>query len=235
MSKKKVSQQQIDENALLPDLRAIPARDFHIQDTESNGNNVRYLRFSQGFANVGKGPLQVRRGGSGRYCQGRGRATGYQDIFFSDGSRKSVRLKECMVYHPYHKHWHVARVARYDLCTVDPDTLQIDQVIRSSDKVSFCLIDEFRIPEQYYNGPRYSKNYTSCKKRISGITPGWIDEYDYKTYGQWVDITGVEDGLYYLRSIINPSRLLIESTSSNNTAERLIRIYGNGEYVQVFR
>jgi hypothetical protein len=222
-------------NALLPDLRAIPARDFHIQETENNRNNIRLLRFSQGFANVGRGPLQVRRGRSGRYCRGRGRATGYQDIYFSDGSKKSVRLKECMLYHPQHKHWHVAKVARYDLCTIDTQTERIDQIIRSSDKVSFCLIDEFRMPRRYYDGPRYSKRYTSCKTRVSGITPGWIDEYDYKTYGQWVNITNVEDGLYYLRTIINPTRLLIESAISNNIGLRLIRIYDNGKKVQVIR
>lgn len=77
------------------------------------------LRLSQSFGNIGPGPLQVRRRNSSPSCPGKGRAVAFQDIYFNDGSKKSIPLKECMIYHPQHKHWHVVNIARYDLFDLD--------------------------------------------------------------------------------------------------------------------
>lgn len=224
---------QIQQTALLPDLLAIPATDFQIEEVESDGNTKRLLRFSQAFGNIGRGALQVRRGQSARYCRGKNRAIAYQDIFLRDGSKRSIPLKECMIYHPVHKHWHVANIARYDLCEVDTETGGIGAVVSSSDKISFCLIDEIPLDRSQYRGPRYRKYYTSCHTRISGIRPGWADEYDYKVYGQWVDITDLEDGVYYLRTTVNPKKLLRERTYRNNVAWVKIRIEDDGEEVEI--
>jgi hypothetical protein len=233
MSKNKLHQYTLHQHALIPDLLAIPADDFRIQKVNVNGRDIVLLRFSQAFGNIGRGPLQVRRGGSGRYCRGRGKATGYQDVFFADGSMRSVRLKECMVYHPQHRHWHIANVARYDLHEVNPYTGGLGSIVASSNKISFCLFDEHRLSSRLYSGPRYPSRYTTCKTRITGITPGWVDEYSYRVYGQWINITNVKDGIYYMKTTVNPTNIFIEATNTNNVAGRMVRIYDNGERVRI--
>jgi hypothetical protein len=216
----------------LPELLAIPAKDFHLQRLRYRGRAYTLLRFSQAFANIGEGPLQVRRGNADQGCPGPGRAAGYQDIFMDDGSIESVRLNECMVYHPKHEHWHIANVARYDLIRSDHHGRPL-RIERQSDKVSFCLFDEHRLSRDLYDGPKYSKQYTTCDSLTTGITPGWADEYSYRVYGQWVNFTGLSDGYYYLRTQINPSGVFREITKRNNTAWTLLRISGRGRKVSV--
>jgi hypothetical protein len=219
--------------ALLPDILAIPASDLRIQNVEVNGRNVALLRFSQAFGNIGRGPLQVRRGNSDRNCPGAGRASGYQDVFMSDGTRRSVRLKECMIYHPQHRHWHIANVAKYELFAEDSSTGRAGARVASSDKISFCLFDEHRLSTTQYSGPSYRSRYTTCTTRTTGITPGWADEYSHRVYGQWINITGLRDGIYYMKTTVNPTKIFLETTSRNNVAWKKIRIYDNGQRVSV--
>lgn len=219
-------------HTLLPDLLAIPATDFVIQRVRYRGSNYRLLRFSQSFGNIGEGPLQVRRGDSDAQCPGENRAAGYQDVYLQNGTVQSVRLKDCMVFHPAHDHWHLANVARYDLYRVDVRRRRLAGKVATSDKVSFCLFDEHRLDSNQYNGPVRSQTYTDCNARITGITPGWADEYSYRVYGQWLVINGLPDGIYYLLTTVDPSNQFVEVTRRNNRAGRLIRIYNNGRSVR---
>lgn len=228
MKKKKTK-----KRALLPDLLALPPEDLHIEVDSNKGKSRKLLRFSQSFGNLGSGPLQVRRGNSSPSCPGKGSAAAYQDIYYSDGSKRSVPLRECMVFHPRHKHWHVVNIARYDLCQVDTATGEPGKVLASSDKISFCLVDSHRLDSKQYQGPNYSRRYSSCDTRVSGITPGWADLYDYSIYGQWVDITGIKDGTYFLRTTINPRRILMETKHKNNIALVMIKISNGGKSVTV--
>lgn len=233
MNKGKGRPKILRKQVLLPDLLALPPEDLQIERTEENGQTRTLLRLSQSFGNIGSGRLQVRRGNAAPPCRGRGRAIGYQDIYYSDGSKISIPLKECMIYHPVHRHWHVANIARYDLCEVDPGTGEPGRVLASSDKISFCLIDEYPLDSEQYRGPRYSKRYVSCFTRISGISPGWADEYDFKVYGQWIDITGIEDGIYFVKTTVNPKRLFVEKTHRNNVVWVKVRISDDGEDVDI--
>lgn len=228
-SRPKILRKQV----LLPDLLALPPEDLRIEKSEEKGQIRSLLRLSQSFGNIGRGRLQVRRGNSTPSCPGRGRAVGYQDVFYTDGSKRSLPLKECMIYHPVHRHWHVANIARYDLCEIDTGTGEPGKVLVSSDKISFCLIDEHRIGSPQYLGPRYVKRYVSCLTRTSGISPGWADEYDYKVYGQWIDITGIKDGIYFVKTTVNPQKLFVEKTHHNNVAWVKIRISDDGEDVTI--
>ncbi len=207
---------------LLPDLLAFPPEDLQIERMVATDGLMRvFLRLSQSFGNAGRGRVQIRRGNPTPSCPGKRRAKGYQDIYYSDGSKKSIPLKECMIYHTIHKHWHVANIAKYDLCEVDPDTGGPGNILAFSDKVSFCLNDEFRLKPEQYRGRKYSKRYRSCHTRVFGISPGWAEEYDYKVYGQSLDITGIPDGVYVVRTTINPKKLIKESTRRNNIATKI--------------
>lgn len=217
----------INAIAQLPDLIPLPPSDLRMETIEEGGQTRHRLRFSQAIGNIGRGPLQVRRVDSSRFCPGKGKAAGYQTIFFSDGSTKSIRMKQCMVYHPVHKHWHIAHMANYDLCRVHPYSGGIGDTVATTDKVSFCVGDEFRLEQRYYQGPSYEKRYRSCKRKIFGLTPGWAEDYDYSVYGQWIDVTELPDGIYYLRITVNPDEVFQEETRSNNVIWRRIQIYNN--------
>lgn len=221
----------INATAQLPDLIPLPPSDLRME-TIQEGDKTRYrLRFSQAIGNIGKGPLQVSRVNSSKACPGRHKAAGYQTIFFSDGSKKSIRMKYCMVYHPVHKHWHIANMARYELCRVNPYTGGIGDTVAKTDKVSFCVTDEFALEPTYYQGTAYEKRYRSCKSKTFGLTPGWAEDYDYSVYGQWIDVTELPDGMYYLRITVDPDEIFQEETRSNNVVWRRIRIFNNRQNV----
>ncbi|OGO15568.1 MAG: hypothetical protein A2Z14_14365 [Chloroflexi bacterium RBG_16_48_8] len=38
--------------------------------------------------------------------------------------------------------------------------------------------------------------YTNCAAHFQGLSPGWIDVYENSLPDQWVDITGLPNGIY---------------------------------------
>jgi hypothetical protein len=50
-----------------------------------------------------------------------------------------------------------------------------------------------------------------------GISSGWADIYDYTLDGQWVDITGVNEGIYTLKVTVNYERKINETDYGDNT------------------
>jgi hypothetical protein len=57
-----------------------------------------------------------------------------------------------------------------------------------------------------------------------GISPGWGDNYDAILEGQFVDVTGVAAGRYYLVHRANANRKLVESDYDNDAASLLISL-----------
>ena len=53
---------------------------------------------------------------------------------------------------------------------------------------------------------------------------GWIDIYRQYLAGQKIDITSLPNGIYALRSTVNPENNLMETTRENNTAILYIEI-----------
>ena len=47
---------------------------------------------------------------------------------------------------------------------------------------------------------------------------GWIDIYRQYLAGQKIDITSLPNGIYALRSTVNPENNLMETSRENNTA-----------------
>jgi len=83
------------------------------------------------------------------------------------------------------------------LFRVDPRTNVASPVVVGR-KQAFCLLDYERDPSSTGAGPAV---YT-CSNQ--GISVGWQDTYGSYLDGQWLDITGIAPGNYWLRVIINP-------------------------------
>ena len=82
------------------------------------------------------------------------------------------------------------------------------QLVKSR-KQGFCLRDDRRYFRTAGPGRGYNCNY-------QGISRGWQDVYDKSLDCQWLDITGVPPGQYYLEVFVNPAGVLKESNYRNN-------------------
>ena len=112
---------------------------------------------------------------------------------------------------PCHGHPHIRGLAKYRLLN-----LQFQPVIAAR-KQGFCLRDNER-----YRGTAGESSGYDCDNQ--GITAGWQDVYDETSPCQYIDVTGVPPGRYYLEVTVNPNRVLRESNYRNNTVRVLIRI-----------
>lgn len=112
------------------------------------------------------------------------------------------------VFSPCHGHYHYYDYAAYRI--VDGT----GNVVAVGHKQGFALIDIGPIDPSDPNTPpngTYNGSY-------QGISRGWYDEYSSGLQCQWVDVTGVPPGNYFLEVEVNPSRLFEESSYANNVA-----------------
>ena len=118
------------------------------------------------------------------------------------------------IWHQCHNHYHSFEVfVAYDLLSLDGRTK-----IAEGHKASFCLEDSI-----CESGTRAQHR---CGNGVQGISVNCGDLYARHLDCQWIDITGVPDGLYIIRLHVNPDRLVVESDYRNNIIECSIRLFG---------
>ena len=92
-------------------------------------------------------------------------------------------------------------------------------VATGDDKYSFCLIN-IRQPFPELTDSAIivdGRGGNSCGD-IQGISVGYSDVYNSGLANQWIDVTDVPDGTYWLETIIDPENRLLETNDDNNTA-----------------
>ncbi len=201
---------------LLPNLKALPATDIRLV----RSGDKTLLRFSTTSANVtttgagvASGPLELR---GGEILRRNGKQKVYQRVYLEGGDYRD-RLVGDFVYHRGHQHFHFEGYARYELQPIDaPGASE-----RVGTKTSFCIMDTTPIDTSLSGAPQ-SAVYTSCTTQVQGMSLGWGDRYGYQLAGQEIDVTGLPDGSYRLRIIIDPNGRLLEAASSDNTSEVLL-------------
>jgi hypothetical protein len=124
-----------------------------------------------------------------------------------------------------HHHWHLQRVAKYSLWNA---TKMAE--VAPAQKVGFCLEDSEHVepsvgpatPVYADNVPpfrdfcqQYRPNATSV---YEGISPGWRDRYTSNLGFQWVDVSNVLPGEYWLREDVNPTGVIKETGGANTPA-----------------
>jgi phosphohistidine phosphatase SixA len=201
---------------LLPDLQTLPPSDLVIEMNTAGGPKL--LRLTNSILNRGPGVMELQ----GVADQASGRTIVTQRIYSANGLVEQLATGD-FVFHPGHTHWHLENFARYEVWTLTSQG-ELDGVVALTDKVSFCLRDNTRVD---IPGAAPQAVYTNCNREVQGISAGWIDTYDYDTQGQIVDITGLPDGEYALRSTTDPEDQLRESDEGNNAAMVYIEIEGN--------
>jgi hypothetical protein len=200
----------------LPDLQTLVPTDLQVQVTGS----TKLLRLTNTVANLGAGRLEIRPQNSA----GSKTTVAFQRVFTHDDAKKWSLAYEkeigTFVFHPAHNHWHLGGFARYDLLNRN------GKVVRSSRKVSFCLVDSTAVPSSLPHAAD-SRRYTTCSKNeVQGISVGWGDIYSWSLAGQSINITGLPNGRYRLRSTADPFRRIQETDDTNNASVIRFKLRG---------
>lgn len=222
---------------LLPDLASLPPDGFTFvapdgrTDTggclehEREQGARRCLRFTTYLTNVGEGLLDlgVARGPAG----GRSGPGLMQRLHSTDGSwlERPAGLAE---YHGIHDHYHVAGLVSFTLHALDGDGVAASNSSAAGGKTGFCLFDGAR-----GEGATAARTFHrwNCKALDRpgvgmGITPGWVDRYNWTLADQYLEVSGVPDGLYRLTVVADPGHLVIEAGRGNNEASVVLRLAG---------
>jgi len=110
-----------------------------------------------------------------------------------------------------HAHYHFESFAQYTLLDTNYNPVILGTNVVIGHKVGFCIEDVAR----WLPSAPSSTKYTCAN---CGIQAGWGDVYTADLDCQFVDITGVPAGEYYLQLTVNPDGLLAEADLQNNTA-----------------
>ncbi len=218
------------DDLLRPDVVALRAQNLSIQVRSAND---RRLRFSSSLGNIGLGPLEVRPNKNQPCPVGEHNST---QVIYRDANgngkynaRRDTGLSRhragCMIFHPFHDHWHFKASARYTL--LKPGAAE-PVIVSARRKVSFCLRDTARVPAWMGNWD-YPLKYGSCARRTpQGISVGWMDVYQSFLAGQYLPLPKkLENGVYCLHTVVDPLDQLVESNNDNNSSMRELAIRGN--------
>src|SRR5688500_14606258 len=130
-------------------------------------------------------------------------------------------------WHEEHAHFHFQDFADYQLRQLGPDgrpDYSEAGLLRRSEKVSFCLVDNNLIDVTKPAPPFY----LSCGPTLQGVSPGWADVYGTATEGQSFPMEGLADGRYALVVSMDYGARLLATDNTDNVAEGTVEISGNG-------
>jgi Subtilase family/Ca-dependent carbohydrate-binding module xylan-binding/Calx-beta domain/Lysyl oxidase len=200
----------------LPDLIPIPETMLDRLSIDTNRMPGRkLLRFSTEAANVGRGPLEIWGGAINGTSQ-----QVFQRVYQPNNTSRD-RLAGDFVYHPEHGHIHFEGFATYVLRTMSGG----ENVIASGGKTSFCLLNIRQpFPEITSAADRVNGRGGGSCGQIQGISTGYSDVYEADLEGQWIDITGIANGTYWLEMTVDPAGNIQEISEANNTTRVQVTI-----------
>jgi Lysyl oxidase len=221
---------------LLPDVIVRPLTEIRIEKSAG----VKLLRFASIIGNRGPGVVELNPDSPSRSavndCDGDGDPLNDRQAFqrlYRDADADGVftrgvdtvfnrRYAGCSVFHAEHGHWHFEEFARYRL--LRPKT---GRAVATSEKVSFCVRDSIRFAATLPGSPA-APHFGDCTQdSVTGLSIGWADYYASNLPGQELDIRGLPDGRYCLRTWADPGQRLRESRDGNNGRSALLRIEGS--------
>mgnify|MGYP001609465181 CR=1 FL=1 len=195
---------------LLPDLSTSSWRLLSAQVDTTTIPGHELLRFSNSIRNRGRGPLELR----GGTVVGDKQEV-FQRIFKRDRSYTD-QLVGTFIHHPTHQHVHFEGFAQYRLRKMTEQG-DVGEIIVQADKTSYCVRNSI-IFNPFKRGFRIKNAYKNCDSTVQGIGVGRADLYKSDVNGQWVDMTSVAAGNYWLESEVNPDHNIVESNYGNNIA-----------------
>lgn len=214
----------------LPDLAIRELDRFSVAATDER----KLLKFPVVTTNIGTGPLEVN--AIRPNVDSVDWAT-HQTIYHVNGTKTVLPKSKSQFYFAgdEHRHWHFKDFDLYELHDATGTKLQIGE------KHGFCLEDNTSYrdwPSTGKNGsPKkavYSENKTkACGDGLPlalyiqhGLSVGWGDTYPVSLPDQFINITGLPDGVYTVKVTANWQQMIREANYQNNSAVAKIQITG---------
>lgn len=226
-------QPAVDAAILLPDLASLPPDHFTFTAPDGSADGClaheeeagarRCLRFTTYLTNVGEGRLDLALAPG----DGAGRPL-VQRLHSSDGSWE-VRPAGSVEFHAVHDHYHVAGLVAFALRPVLADGAVDTNATAVGGKTGFCLFDGTPGSDDPASARTYRR--WNCRALDNpgvgmGISPGWVDRYNWTLADQFLEVSHVPDGDYELTVVADPGRAILESSVANNAATVRLRIAG---------
>ena len=203
-------------------------------DEQTAQGASRCLRLTNTIDNLGAGPLILRfqltspllQPGVDPHNEYLTGCEMQQVVMRDDGSSWTRDAGPC-VFHVPHGHFHYQNMATFGLHAVNADG-STGPTLRTAKKVGFCLTD---VHEQAFGNPSAGSPgsagnggrqywFPNCNlpSQIDanawvrmGISAGWGDVYTWDVPQQYIEVSGVPDGLYDVVSVANPLGQILES------------------------
>jgi hypothetical protein len=205
---------------LLPNLVADPPDHVELETSETEGGLRErgeaqlLLRFNGYVHNTGPGALDFR----GERESASVPMKAFQRLYFPDKTWKQEPSPAELVYVTAdgHEHWHLQHTASYSLWN-EAKTARV----APAQKVGFCLEDSEHVEPEV--GPAkavYSEgagrkfcdqHEPEATRLFEGVSAGWRDLYESNLAFQWVDVSNVLPGKYWLREDIDPDGVVKEA------------------------
>jgi len=195
------------QEPLLPDLAfdasVSPPGQF---DTTARPGRLLF-RFDSSIPNLGDGPFLLRANG---VDAGSGREFVNQVIENSDDT-ETVRDAGEFVYNTDDFHMECFDWVAYRIREILPDD-GVGQILRSGQKESVRITSSIA----YQGGPPQGRRIFADLEGNHGIGVGYTDIYSAGLEFQWIDITGLPKGEYWLEQVVDPRDYILEKDETNN-------------------
>lgn len=202
----------------------------------------RCLRFASDLGNAGVGKLELFLPKQDAILARADAADAqwHQRVYAADGSFREEPVSAAD-YHPTHGHYHIRAFAQTFLYAHDEATGERGELVAEGGKTGFCVVDGGPIDLAstwaatplglpgccYMTALCELDTIGEAEEYVMGISVGWFDVYPWWRSGQYVDVTGVEDGVYELVSVVNPDGNVIEADAANNRGGVVLRLTGD--------
>lgn len=198
-----------------PDLSdIIPTSQISIVGTGTN----RVFQYTHDTYNGGIGPLEIQP----VYNTNSGNYLGYQHVYFLHGNTwtlaKTIPVAGAFVFDVAHGHFHFP-FAAYGLYSANSDG-SIGSLLIPSPKDGFCIGDSYLYNSSLPNAGTFGY-FAACTdpNSLRGLSIGAVDEYDQTDEGQSIPIPNLTNGIYWLKSMVDPFDYLAEGNKTNNVTE----------------
>jgi hypothetical protein len=122
---------------------------------------------------------------------------------------------------PPYGHLFLVGIGEYRIRTVTAGN-GVGPVVASQIKTSYGLFDSDAYDIGLPGAPD-NEHYVGADQYL-GISVGWADVYPWWFAGQYIDVTGLPDGQYWLEAEVDPNNLLEESDETNNITRVLVNL-----------
>ena len=256
-----------DRVPLLPNLRAEPAYDFtfsYVQaacalasncseiapapvppfcapDETAEDRAVRCLRFSFGYQNAGRGPMDLRFGELDPVTRS---VDVRQRVYFADGTPERYTDNDYVqydaataTYHEVHGHFHYDNVFGAQLLKVVDEERGVTEPVAEVAKRGACAHDiAFVDFDRFFQDPQgLADSGTDCNFTFTdptspgvriGLSAGWGDIYPAGLSDNYVDFGLNADGLYVVQVKADVDDTIWESNETDNFGYSLISVSG---------